>query len=218
MSLCNMIPPAPSDNGLFEPVIGMAPPSWPWALPHIYAANVAPEPGEVLEGASADRKGRFFERRGWRTDKGRFEMLGYWGGRFHVVHAETFESLRRARIDASNAFDQLPVRFLMEDGAVKRENTNVEITGCWPEQWSFQRIQDLGVLSAFLYESAITNGAEQQAKEFRTMITFAYPPTEQLLVYIEALEAGRELFGPFLPDKPRAALESGLIAAKKWLR
>lgn len=193
--------PIPDSNGLFEPVIGSAPGSWPWALPHFYAVNAAPIPEQFPQ----------------RTI-GRLEIIGFWKGRFHVVHSESNDDQEGSRRRARDTFDSLPVRLLMDRGRVKEENTSVQITGTWPETWSIFRIQDLGVLCAFLHDSAVNGGAGERAERFRGLVYFAFPATEQLLVYQNALTQGRALLGPFLSEQAQAALQQGLKMAKKWLR
>jgi hypothetical protein len=214
----NQPPPTAAPNGLFEPVIGRAPASWPWALPHLYAANVASEAGDAIVSASADPAGAYLEERSRRTDLGRVEIVGFWNGHLHVIDSEAFGYLDRARQAAKDAFDRLPIRFLMECGRVTQQNPAVEISGTWPEQWTFLRLQDLGVLCAFLYESAVARGAGEQANRFRALLHVATPATEQLVVYVGVLEAGRELLGPFLPKAAHTALKAGLKTARKWLR
>jgi hypothetical protein len=209
---------AAARDGFFEPVIGMAPPSWPWALPHLYAANIAAETGDLVIGATADPTGGFSEETSRRSDLGRLEIIGFWRGDFHVIRSRTFAHLEGATQAAQYTFDGIPIRFLMESGRVTRENEKVDVTGVWPEHWVFANLRDLSVLCAFLYESAMSGGAGERAEQFRARLGTAYPATEQVLVYIDALKEGYFLLEPFVSKEAHAALAKGLLVARDWLR
>ena len=213
-----LVAPIPASNGLFEPVIGLAPQTWPWALPHIYAANVAAGTGDVIVHASADPTGSYLEQRELRTDIGMFELIGFWQGQFCVIHSEQFGCIATARIAAKTVYDTHPVRFLMERGLASGEDSSVEISGAWPTLWSLKCIHDLNALCAYLYETAAQHGAGEQADEFRSLIYSASPTTEQLMVYVHALESGRKTIGPFLPKDALETLEYGLGVTKSSLR
>jgi hypothetical protein len=66
----------PDSHGWFEPVVEPAPPGWPWALPHLCAVNVAPDPGVEVIGASASPDGSGSVREGWVADRTRIESVG----------------------------------------------------------------------------------------------------------------------------------------------
>ena len=214
----NLKGPLANDVGLFEPVLGKAPPSWPWALPHFYAVNVALESGDVVVGVTADPSGAYQEERNYRTDRGRFEVVGFWRGSFSVVHAQAFDSIEQARREARDSFEQLAVRFFMEGGNIKGENPTVVVSGEWPARWRIERLQDLGVLSAHLWEVACGNGGQDAANDFRALIHLAAPATEQVLVYLHALEAANKSLPRFLTPPSIEALSEGLRAARAWLK
>jgi hypothetical protein len=200
--------PAAAPSGLFEPVIGPAPEEWPWAFPHLYAVNFAPEetPEDAPEETPKDAKG-------WRV-----ESIGFWDGRFHVVDSAAFAQRDVAEKAASDAFDGVPTRLLMDRGTVTKTNLAVQVTGRWPERWTFRRPSELRVFCAFLYDLAATRGGRARADEFRALASRASPASEQVLVYIRALEAGRALLGPFVSSKARAELENALKSARRLLR
>jgi hypothetical protein len=191
--------PRPSTVGSFGPVIGFAPPSWPWALPHLYAANVYSGPDETHD------------------EPGYVEIIGYWQGEFHVVDATPMRDLSAAIASAKETFADLPVRCLLERGFLTRENPSVVITGEWPQTWTFVRFQDLGVLSAYLFECATAAGVSDRAQHFKSQIAFAWPITEQVLVYLRALELAKLELAPYLPQSARLALEAGIAAGRRWL-
>lgn len=209
--------PLANDVGLFEPLLGRAPESWPWALPHLYAVNVAPESGEVVVGVSADPSGAYREERSYRHDRGRFEVVGFWRGSFSVVDAQAFDSIEQARRVAHGAFEHLPIRFLMEHGTVKTENPIVAVSGEWPSQWRIQTLRDLGVLSAYVWEVACENGGRGAADDFRARLYPATPGTEQVVVYVQALEVARKSLSRFLSGPSIKALNEGLRVARAWI-
>jgi hypothetical protein len=205
-----------ADTGLFEPVLGRAPDWWPWALPHLYAVNYAGLEGLRTLGATATPDGQFLERLEV-TQLGRFEVLGYWSGEFRVVHSEATDDIDSARSAAERTFAQLGVHALLHRGTVVRANPDVHVTGAWPASWHFERIQDLGVLCAFLYDCAKTS-CSGEAERFRAMIVSAWPPTEQLIVYLGALRFAERDLTSCLPSVARTPLERGISAATEWLR
>jgi len=209
--------PVANDVGLFEPVIGAAPSSWPWALPHHYAANVASESGDVVVGVSADPSGAYREERTYRTDQGRFELVAYWRGLFHVVRARACDSVGEARREAQDWFDHRAVRFLMERGSVVRENAKVIVSGEWPSKWKIETLYDLGCLAAYLYETACQHDGQAAADDFKALIILATPGTEQVVVYLRALEHARQSLSRFLSRRSIAALDAGLRAGRSWL-
>jgi hypothetical protein len=178
--------------------------------------NVFSEPGEHVVSASADPAGSFSETH-TRAEIGCVEVIGYWHGEFHVVHSAQAHDLQTALTSAERTFSALPIRFLLTRGSVIRENASVTVTGTWPEAWRFARVQDLGVLSAYLFECASAAGGAEPARVFREGITPAWPMSEQPHVYLRALEfAERELVA-FLPESARLALREGISTGRRWL-
>lgn len=100
---------------------------------------------------------------------------GFWGRDFHVIDSEAFAHLEGATRAARSAFDTLPIRFLMEGGRVTEDNSAVEVTGTWPERWTFVRLQDLGVICAFLHDSAMTQGSGERSRQFRALRVEGWP-------------------------------------------
>jgi hypothetical protein len=208
--------PSPHQSGLFEPVLGTSLATWPWALPHLYAINVAANSEEALTGASASPDGGY-QSRSALSDVGCVEVIGYWQGEFRVVHTQRWRDLPTAMVSAEADFSQLPIRYLLKDGVPIRENPAVEVTGTWPSEWKFVRIQDIGVLCAYLFETASAAGNHDQANRFRARITPASPATEQLLVYLGALKFAEQNLFSTLPEVAQQALHSGLSACNAWL-
>jgi hypothetical protein len=214
------LPPLPTcdSHGWFQPVIHPAPPSWPWALPHLYGVNYAPDPGEEIIGASASPNGRSEIETGFLNDRFRFEVIGYWQGDFALVHLAHSRSRELAEKEVRNTFEAIRVKYLMLSGQVVRENQKVEITGTWPSEWAVKSLQDIGIFCSFIYEQAKGRGGQRDADAFRESITRAWPPTEQLLVYISALELAQVKLVPHLESKAKEQLAEVLSVAQSWLR
>jgi hypothetical protein len=209
--------PPPDDSGAFGPILGRAPSDWPWAIPTLHTVNTYPMIGDLVTGASANPNGEYSEDLS-AVQLGCLEVIGYWRGEFHIVHSSEHPSLPLAQREAERTFSTLPVRFLSESGTVLDENPAVPVTGEWPHQWTFNQVQDLGVLCAYLYESAVIAHLTTQAEQFRDMITPAWPATEQLTVFIHALEFVERTFVARLPKASRDAADAGLRRARAWLR
>ena len=208
----------PNHGGLFEPVLGRAPADWPWALPHLLAVNVAPAPVTEPHAASAAPDGEAHLVVGGSHDGARFEVLGYWRGDYGVVHAASFPTMAAAETEAETTFSSLRVRYLLRSGEVVKQRDEVEITGDWPDEWPFASLPDLGISCAFLYERARAHGAGEVAEDFRHAVTFAWPPTEQLIVYVEALQLARDSLSPCLSTPERDNLHAALKSARRWLK
>ena len=211
-------PPSCDSHGWFQPVIQPLPPSWPWALPHLYAVNVASDPGWATTRASAKRDGSVELSNRVVSDRSRFEVIGFWRGAFGLVHWERTMTRKRADDEAQSTFASIPVRYLMHSGQVIRENSTVLVTGSWPSQWSIDSLSDLGAFCAFIYDEAKEHGAQDEAKIFRQSIRFAWPPTEQLLVYIAALESAEAALSPWLTPSNRRHLAEVVLRARTWLQ
>jgi|WetSurMetagenome_2_1015567.scaffolds.fasta_scaffold11695_9 hypothetical protein len=192
-------PPACDSHGWFQAVLPPPPPTWPWALPHLYAVNVAADPG-VLDTCS------------------RFEVIGFWHGEYALLHWEQTPTRSSADEQARSTFRELHVRYLLHSGEVIDENQGVEITGTWPAKWVVKSHQDVGVLCAFVYESAMAHGGRREADAFRSSITRAWPITEQLLVYVSALEMAHVALAPYLGPEVMTVLAEVLKTVRGWLR
>ena len=208
----------PDHRGWFEPVVAPAPPDWPWALPHLYAVNVAPDQGVEIVGASASPDGTSSVREGWVADRTRIETVGYWHGMFGLVECRRTETAASALSQATDLFRSRLVRFLMAAGRVTDENTSVQVTGEWPARWAFTKLSDLGVFCAFVFEQLKAAGAGAAAATFKTSLSAAWPPTEQLLVFIRSMEMAQNDLRKYLDAGTRNALDSALAIAKGWLR
>jgi len=208
--------PKPDSHGWFEPIIGRSPTSWPWALPHIYAVNVAIDPKIEFVGASATPDGSLSLRQGFNSDRSRVEVIGYWQNEFRVVHVEHTSNRKQAEESAMHDFSCLPVRYLMHDGRVVQENGEVPTTGNWPAELKIQRYQDLGVLCAFIFEQAKQVGLVNEAEAFRCSIRLASPVTEQVMVYEAALVQALNSFSHKLPSHITAVIRGALETIQSW--
>jgi hypothetical protein len=208
--------PIPDSRGWFESTLGHVPSDWPWALPHLYAVNVALDPAVQVAGASASPDGSYAERHRFNANRSRFEVIGYWLGEFRVIHVRHAQKHVEAEKQAAKAFDALPIRYLMHSGKIVRENTAVHITGSWPEHWQFQRYQDLGVLCAFIYEQARQQGAGEAVEDYRKSVYEAWPASEQIEVYRSALEKASSTLYGWLPAEALNAIHEALATIEIW--
>ena len=183
-------------------------------MPHLYAVNIAPDPGVEVVGASASPDGSFTVRKGDVGDRMRYEMIGFWRGALHVVHSQRLVGRTTAEAAAQRDFSLLPVRFLLHAGVAHAENPDVAITGDWPQRWTFARYQDLGVFCAYIYDQV---KADPLRDQFRGMIVFAAPVTEQLLVYLQALAFADATFSTVLRPDVRAQLQEARSTVHAWL-
>lgn len=205
----------PDEMGALGRSLGPAPADWPWALPTIHSVNAYTARGEQVIAASAGADGTYSEEHAV-TDLGYMEVIGYWRGEFHVLACHEYPSLDVAQREAEATFLALAVRFLADRGVVVRENADVTVTGEWPKEWSITRYQELGVLCAYLFEGGVAAGHREQAELFRDMIVQAWPPTEQVLVYREALEFAQQAFVGRLALPFRNALAVGLETIRRY--
>lgn len=204
-------------HGWFQPVLPPPSPNWPWALPHFYAVNVAPDPGEEIIGVSASPDGSYEARSGFLSGRAWFEVIGFWNGEYRLLHWNQTMTRDLAEKEAKNTFKTIAVRYLMRSGRVISENHKVEITGKWPTKWTVKTHQDIGVFCSFLYEQAKGNGGQSAADIFRNSITCASPVTEQLRVYILALEKAQVVLVPYLSSEIKIVLADVLRSARAWL-
>ncbi|HUQ71601.1 MAG TPA: hypothetical protein VM165_18880 [Planctomycetaceae bacterium] len=209
--------PTPDEQGGFASVVVPAPPCWPWALPHWYAVNTAPDPGFEITGASASRDGTSSVRERWVADRTRIETIGYWRGAFGLVAKSHPQTAAAGLSLARELFGTRPTRYLMVSGRIVEENSAVSVTGEWPAEWKATTLADLGTFCAFLFEQAATAGAGDAADQFKGSIHAASPPTEQLIVYIRSMEFARAKLAPHLDGHARHALEAFLHTARAWL-
>jgi hypothetical protein len=209
-------PPTPDPRGWFEPILGRAPADWPWALPHFFAINVAPDPDVEVAGARASLDGSYSLRHALKADRSRVEVVGFWRDEFRVMDVRYTSTRAEANKEAVDVFTALPIRHLMHVGNSIRENSDVHITGTWPECWKIQRYQDLGVLCAFIYEQARQAGAAQVAEDFRNSLHAAWPVTEQVMVYRSALEVARKSLAHWLTADALAAVQVALSKIQSW--
>ncbi len=209
--------PKPIDSGSFEPVLGRAPATWPWALPHLYAVNAASEVRRQIVAAFAAPSGEYADRSVLRSKSGRVEVIGYWGKSYRIVHTQEFPTFAEARRSAEETFEQLPVRFLLEDGFVREENTAVEVTGEWPRTWAFKRASDIGAFCAYIYQQVLNKGHLEVADSFKGSLYFAWPPTEQLMVYLRALECARLSLRDCVSPSDMKVLQAAMKNLKQWL-
>jgi hypothetical protein len=208
----------PNSGGLFEPILGRSPDSWPWALPHLLGVNTALAPVIEPQSASVTPEASSRLEEGISHEGTRFEVLGYWRGEYRVVHAASFLTMAAAETEAETTFSSLRVRYLLRAGELVKQRDDVEITGDWPDEWQLASVPDLGIFCAFLYERARTHGAGEVAEEFRHAVTFAWPPTEQLIVYVDALQLARDRLSPYLSTTERKNLRLALESARRWLK
>jgi|GEM_PF-2346589 len=208
--------PKPDSHGWYEPILGRAPTSWPWALPHLYAVNVAADPTIEFFGASATPDGSLSLRQGYNPDRTRIEIIGFWRNSFRVVDVDYASNRKQAGEAALNDFSCLPIRCFMQDGQTVRENPEVQITGEWPGVWKIQRYQDLGVLCAFIFEQTKRKGLIEAAEDFRRSIRPASPITEQVMVYEAALARALNSFSKELPPNVTSAISGALETIQSW--
>jgi hypothetical protein len=207
----------PHQHGSFWFTLGCAPSDWPWALPHLYAVNTATDPGDLLMAASASPSGEYEEVSELREDRARLEVVGFWNSEFRVVHRSEPLFGGNVRKQASEAFGDLPVRYLMEAGVSIRENPDVLITGKWPAEWNVRRYTDLGVFCSFLWDRARGRGGAAAAEELKSSISFAWPPTEQVLVYLSALQFAARHLSAWLSKKELRMLKAVTAQAEAWV-
>ena len=208
--------PKPDLRGWFETVLGRPPTDWPWALPNLYAVNTALDAADEIAGARASPDGSSSVRYKYNADRSRVEIVGFWRGEFRVIHVEHASSPAKAEKQAADVFTSFPVRYLLHAGATVRENVAVHITGDWPERWQIQRYQDLGVLCAFIYEQAQKSGAADAAEDFRRSIQFAWPVTEQVMVYRSALQYALRSLSRWLSVEALNAIREALATIQRW--
>ena len=199
-------------------MLPQAPKDWPWALPHLYAVNTAPDPGEAPAEASASRNGTVTVRTLLQHDRTRFEVVGYWRGQFALFHSHTRVSHALAEKEALDCFNMGRVKCLMESGRKVKENPEVVLTGEWPSDWTIRVIPDVGVFCAYLFEQACRNGGRLPAERFRSQIGFAWPPTELVMMYLAALEFAQTQLPLYLNSHDTALLADILATVKGWLR
>jgi hypothetical protein len=209
--------PTPDEHGGFASVVPPAPLHWPWALPDWYAVNTAPDPGVEITGASASPDGTSSVHKRQVPDRTRIEIIAYWRGAFGLVDQSHAHTAAAALIRARGAFGSRPTRYLMESGRVIEENKAVRTTGEWPAEWKVTTISDLGTFCAFLFEQAANAGAGGAATRFKGSIHAAWPPTEQLMVFISSLEVAQATLGPYLDSHARHSLEAVLMTSRAWL-
>jgi len=204
--------------GWFEPVLSPAPESWPWALPNLYAVNIAPDPGVEIVGGSASPDGDLNVVTSFVRDRTRIEEIGFWRGTFGLVRRRRHPSRKDAEKEALDSFNVLRAKYLMRSGKVVEENDQVTIIGDWPPVFSFASLRDLGVFCAFIYEKAIEGGAKDEAVKFRESIRLESTGTEQLVTYIKSLELGQSKLETYLSPADRSILWQAHQTARGWLR
>ena len=107
--------------GWFEPVLSPAPESWPWALPNLYAVNIAPDPGVEIVGGSASPDGDLNVVTSFVRDRTRIEEIGFWRGTFGLVRRRRHPSRKDAEKEALDSFNVLRAKYLMRSGKVVEE-------------------------------------------------------------------------------------------------
>lgn len=188
----------PDANGWFEPVLGRQPPFWPWAMPHYFAVNYAPDPEPVNH------------------DRCRIEVIGFWRGEYHVFDVQHVTSRDKAAETAQQNFKDLHIRFLLNGSSIVRENHKIEVTGDWPKIWQFDRIGDLGVLCAYIYEKTKQRGAGPAADGFRDSIGHAWPIIEQVATFEACLNRAMTNLYPWLSSEAKEAIHNALWTIKQW--
>jgi len=208
--------PIPDDHGRFRSVLPSAPEHWPWALPSLYAINVAPDPQVVPSGATAS-DGEVEVRYRLNEAAHDLEVVGRWDSMSALMHEEHLSSRAKAEAQAAQYFHHLPVRYLMYAGAAVAENHDVPENAAWPESWQFRSITDVGIYCAYLYEMALAAGATEAASAFRARCFYAAPPTEQVVVLIDALEFARAQLGSYLSKQEVVRIPKVLRTLRKWV-
>ncbi len=207
----------PDANGWFEPVLGRPPLVWPWALPHYFAVNVAPDPAVGNLGPLTSLRGvpgGIAEAPN--PDRHRVEVIGFWHGNYRVVDVQHVPSRDKATEVATQNYKDLAIRFLLHSGAIVRENHKIDVTGDWPTEWTFRNISDLGVLCAYLYEESKRRGAGPMADAFRDSIGHAWPVTEQVVTFERCLTQAVTALYPWLSPKASEAIHGALWTIKDW--
>jgi hypothetical protein len=208
--------PSPDDHGRFRSILPSAPDHWPWALPSLYAINVAPDAQVVPSGATASG-GEVEVRYRLNEAAHNLEVIGRWDSTSALMHEEHFSSGEKAEAQAQQYFHTLPVRYLMHAGVIVAENQDVPKHAAWPKSWQFRSITDVGIYFAYLYEMALAAGATEAASAFRARCFYAAPPTEQVIVLIDALEFARAHLGPYLSKQEVMRIPKVLRTLRKWL-
>lgn len=134
-----------------------------------------------------------------------------------LMHEEHFSSREKAEAQAEQYFHALPVRYLMYAGVTVAENQDVPENAAWPEHWRFRSITDVGIYCAYLYEMSLAAGATEAASDFRARCFYAVPPTEQVLVLIDALDYARAHLGSYLSKQEVARIPKVLRTLRKWV-
>lgn len=211
--------PTPDGNGWFEPVLKAAPGNWPWALPYLAAVNIAPDPGDEVVRAVADPNGTCTQEIVIdSSDRTRVEVIGYWRWEFALVDCHHRSCPGKAMDEAESLMAVVPVRYLLRAGKVISEDSSVEVTGVWPEEWTFRSYRHLGSCCAFVYEQAVAEHAREEAEEFRDMVAVSLLPREQVMAYISALKWAKRRLRRRLGRDVLRVIDEALAAARKWLR
>jgi hypothetical protein len=134
-------------NGSFEPNLVNAPDNWPYALPHLYAANVVSDQAQP-----------------------KVELVGFWQGEYRLAETQIHPSLEGASASARDLFAAGVVKYLMQDGEIVEENINVQITGDWPRKWKFNLIRDVGVFLCYLQILLRSRDKIEQAQRLKESI------------------------------------------------
>jgi hypothetical protein len=205
-------------TGWFEPTIGATVPAdWPWALPAFCCINFAEDPGQEITGHSAKLDGSSQRLARFTSERYRVETVGSWHGNYRVVELQRFSNKSRAEVYATDQFESLPVRYLMNAGKVIRERPDINLTGEWPLRWEFKSIRDLGVFCAYVYENAMLRGAKDFAREFRASLVAAWPHQELLANYRIALMNAKQKVGLWASSKHDIAnLNLAIEATLSW--
>lgn len=179
--------------GSFETTLEMAPDDWPYALPHFYALNLVTTPGKV-----------------------KLETVGYWQGQYKLIEVKVHPAVENAMKHQGELTPTIPIRYLMQDGRIVKENKDVQITGDWPAQWDFAQIRDIGVFLCYLWWLLKSQHRHEQARRLRASITPAWPPTELLLVFQESLLQAKQDFASDVATTK--LINRALKTIKRWLK
>ncbi len=202
--------------GDFTSVLPKAPDRWPWALPHIYAINLFSEPAVEVCAASASPDGEYVEKTELNEDRTIIEQVGFWHGTYALLDSFAVLKKEAAMEEARHLFALLPVRYVMEQGAVVETNELMEITGEWPDLWRFNSFNEIGSYCAYLFEK-LQGADEATAVTFRESLHFAMPGTELIVMYIDALTNVQSSVERLLPSIEDSRLKLALDSLRSRL-
>ncbi|MGA7193844.1 MAG: hypothetical protein WBW94_09445 [Anaerolineales bacterium] len=212
-----MTEPKANDKGSFETVLPLISNDWPYALPHLYAINIASDPGIETIGWIASPDGENIAKKKMVSDRSKVEQIGFWHNEYKITRTRTFLNSEDARQNANESFKSIPTKYLMQSGKIIEENGSLVVTGDWPFNWHFSQLRDIGVFLCYLQILLQERNEDSQAQQLRDSITPAWPPTEVLLVFQKSLQLADKEFSTSFDNKTKKLIGDALKVTDRWL-